>query len=90
MGQCTLPEVGTGDPLDPTQKGFAGGPRTCFAGACAPDIKTFCKDVSAGEGRVAACLDKRMKEQKQGNVAGERSAGSYAQLGSSSSRTHTM
>ena len=39
-------------------------------GACKADIKGFCADVSPGEGRVVACLSKRLRMQKQGNTAG--------------------
>lgn len=40
------------------------------AGACASDIKAFCKDTAPGEGRLAACLTKRVRAQRQGNVEG--------------------
>ncbi len=43
-----------------------------LAGACKPDAAAFCKDVTAGEGRLAACLTKRIKEAKKGNVAGRK------------------
>lgn len=41
-------------------------------GPCAADIKTFCKDTGAGEGRIAACLTKRLRSEKQGNVVGRK------------------
>ncbi|KAI8477290.1 MAG: hypothetical protein J3K34DRAFT_398918 [Monoraphidium minutum] len=37
---------------------------------CKADVKAFCKDQSAGEGRLAACLTKRLQAEKKGNVAG--------------------
>ena len=48
-----------------------GMPVSCTAGACAGDIKAVCKDVGAGEGRLAACLTKRLRAQRQGNAVGE-------------------
>ncbi len=39
-------------------------------GACNADFKAFCKDVGPGDGRLAKCLSKRVKAQKQGNVVG--------------------
>jgi len=39
-------------------------------GACKKDIKSHCKDVSAGEGRLATCLSKRIEDQRQGNAVG--------------------
>ncbi|GAX77303.1 hypothetical protein CEUSTIGMA_g4749.t1 [Chlamydomonas eustigma] len=42
------------------------------AGACAGDVKAFCKDVGPGEGRIASCLTKRIRAQKQGNVVGRK------------------
>jgi len=47
-------------------------------GVCLVDIKSFCKDVGAGEGRIAACLTKRIKDHKQGNAVG-RQVGSKCQ-----------
>ncbi len=54
----------------------SGAPRAfcACAGACASDYKSFCKDVSQGEGRFAACLAKRVAQQKAGNAVGERQA----------------
>ena len=40
------------------------------AGACKADISAFCKDTSAGDGRLAACLSERLNQAKKGNVAG--------------------
>ncbi|KAF6266246.1 hypothetical protein COO60DRAFT_1470052 [Scenedesmus sp. NREL 46B-D3] len=39
-------------------------------GACKADAAAFCKDVTPGEGRVAMCLTRRIKQAQQGNVAG--------------------
>lgn len=39
-------------------------------GRCQSDVKAFCKDVSFGEGRVLACLVKRIRAQNSGNVVG--------------------
>lgn len=41
-------------------------------GPCAGDIKVICKDVGPGEGRLATCLTKRIRAQKQGNVVGRK------------------
>ncbi|MEW5310424.1 MAG: hypothetical protein WDW38_002223 [Sanguina aurantia] len=41
-------------------------------GSCAADVKSFCKDVAVGEGRLSACLTKRVKAQKSGNVVGRK------------------
>lgn len=40
------------------------------AGPCQADLKTFCKDVSPGDGRILTCLIKRLLQAKQGNIAG--------------------
>lgn len=40
-------------------------------GVCKGDIANYCKDLSAGEGTLAACLTKRIKEEASGNVVGE-------------------
>lgn len=62
-----------------TRHRFTPACQTCCTwpctGACASDVKAFCKDVSPGEGRVAACITKRLRDQKQGNVQGEGLAG---------------
>lgn len=39
-------------------------------GPCKADAKAFCKDVSPGDGRLAMCLTKRIKQAQQGNIAG--------------------
>jgi Golgi apparatus protein 1 len=39
-------------------------------GPCGPEKKAFCKDVDAGEGRLAACLTARIAAERKGNVAG--------------------
>ncbi|MGO8738268.1 cysteine rich repeat-containing protein [Rhodoblastus sp.] len=31
-------------------------------GACKPDIKAFCADVAPGEGRIKACMKRRLPE----------------------------
>lgn len=54
-----------------TPPNASGTPCYCAGGPCSGDVKAFCKDVSAGEGRIAACLTERLQAQKQGNVAGE-------------------
>lgn len=40
------------------------------AGPCKADVKTFCNDVSPGDGRIVTCLIKRLLQAKQGNIAG--------------------
>ena len=42
------------------------------SGDCAGDIDAFCADVDAGEGRLAACLSERLRQEGLGNVAGEK------------------
>ncbi|GFH19709.1 uncharacterized protein HaLaN_16706 [Haematococcus lacustris] len=44
-------------------------------GPCAADFKAVCKDVAPGEGRLAACLTKRVRQQKAGNVLGRKVSG---------------
>ncbi|KAG1672451.1 hypothetical protein FOA52_013237 [Chlamydomonas sp. UWO 241] len=41
-------------------------------GACKADIKSFCDDTQAGEGRLAQCLTDRVRETKAGNKAGRK------------------
>lgn len=41
-----------------------------FAGDCAGDAKALCKDVNSGDGRLAACLTKKVRAQRQGNTVG--------------------
>lgn len=41
-------------------------------GACEGDIAAFCKEYGPGEGRLAACIAARLKDQKKGNVAGRK------------------
>eukprot|EP00195_Chlamydomonas_chlamydogama_P004977 CAMPEP_0202901334 /NCGR_PEP_ID=MMETSP1392-20130828/14194_1 /ASSEMBLY_ACC=CAM_ASM_000868 /TAXON_ID=225041 /ORGANISM="Chlamydomonas chlamydogama, Strain SAG 11-48b" /LENGTH=885 /DNA_ID=CAMNT_0049587883 /DNA_START=46 /DNA_END=2703 /DNA_ORIENTATION=- len=51
---------------------YNGNGDVSATGACAADVKSFCKDVGAGEGRLSACLTKRIRSQKQGNVVGKK------------------
>ena len=46
------PVFAAGDPLE---KGIEGAVET-FAEGCQDELKTFCKDVTPGEGRLLACL----------------------------------
>lgn len=39
-------------------------------GPCKADAPAFCKGVSAGDGRLAGCLMKRVQLERKGNVAG--------------------
>ncbi|KAG2435442.1 hypothetical protein HYH02_011942 [Chlamydomonas schloesseri] len=41
-------------------------------GDCAGDAKALCKDVSSGDGRLAACLTKKVRAQRQGNTVGRK------------------
>jgi hypothetical protein len=38
-------------------------------------VEAFCKDISAGEGRLAACLTARISAAAKGNVAGREVSG---------------
>lgn len=41
-------------------------------GACEADVEALCLKVPPGEGRIAACLTKRMKNEHNGNVIGRK------------------
>jgi Golgi apparatus protein 1 len=41
-------------------------------GDCAGDAKALCKDVNSGDGRLAACLTKKVRAQRQGNTVGRK------------------
>ena len=47
-------------------------PLSLFSGDCAGDIDAFCADVDAGEGRLAACLSERLRQEGLGNEVGEK------------------
>ena len=46
-------------------------PFSLFSGDCAGDIDAFCADVDAGEGRLAACLSERLRQEGLGNEVGK-------------------
>ena len=41
-------------------------------GACEADVEALCLKVPPGEGRIATCLTKRMKNEDNGNVTGRK------------------
>lgn len=44
-------------------------------GPCSPDIDALCLNVPPGEGRLASCLTRHIKDEEKGNVEGRRVSG---------------